>query len=124
VKELLNDLFDEPLPMTKGTVRQGILLGVGDEKLPDHVRSFDVSLEFVDSLDRQATANIRVWREAPMGVAKSTVRMEAAGIRASQTQNEGGEERPDVGHSAESSPRRIQNSNSWPATECLKFMLS
>ena len=72
VNDVLNDLFGEPLPMTKGTVRHGILLALGTGELPKDVKAFDVTILFVDSLDRQVTENIpvvkQVWAGAPKWV--------------------------------------------------------
>jgi len=70
VGQILNDLFENPLSMSKGTVRRGALLAVGEGPIPSETQSFDVVIQFLDSLHRQVSTNILVRKQEWAGTTK------------------------------------------------------
>ena len=70
VKQLLNDRLENPLPMTRGKVLHGILLALGNGDLTEDVKTFYVTILFVDSLGRQLIENISVVKEVWAGAPK------------------------------------------------------
>jgi hypothetical protein len=62
VQDVLNDTFDNPFPMSRGAILEGMILAYGCEPIPEEVRRGIVPVEvtLVDTLGREARGEIRL----------------------------------------------------------------
>jgi hypothetical protein len=60
-REVLNDYFDPPFTMNRGAILRGVILAYGCQQIPEEARERNVSVRFtvIDTLGREATAEIR-----------------------------------------------------------------
>ena len=53
---MLNDTFDNPCPMSRAAILEGVILAYGSERIPEEIRRgiVPVEVKLVDTLGREA----------------------------------------------------------------------